>query len=136
MVRVIRKSQHVKADRKYLHELASDALDEQIYLLLRKIEWCGIIGNVAPMVGLFGTVYGMIQAFDILGSAGGQPQSDQLAAKISIALVTTFWGLLIAIPSLLIHGIFRVRIESIAGEATVEIETLLTRLTPARDRGL
>jgi biopolymer transport protein ExbB len=126
--RVIAKSQHLNADNKYMHELAGEALHEQALILLRKVEWCGVIGNVAPMVGLFGTVYGMIQAFDVLGSAGGQPRPDQLAAKISIALVTTFWGLLIAIPSLVIHGIFRSRIESVVGEAGVEIEMLLHKL--------
>lgn len=126
--RVIAKSKHFDADMKYMHELAREALHEQAILLLRKVEWCGIIGNVAPMVGLFGTVYGMIQAFDVLGVAGGQPRPDQLAAKISIALVTTFWGLLIAIPALVIHGVFRSRIESIVGEAAVEVESVVGEL--------
>lgn len=126
--RVIAKSKQLEADKKYIHELAREALHEQALVLLRKVEWCGIIGNVAPMIGLFGTVYGMIQAFDVLGAAGGQPRPDQLAAKISIALVTTFWGLLIAIPSIVIHGVFRSRIESIIGEAGMEVETLVAKL--------
>ena len=128
MVRVLVKSEHFDADKKYTQELAKESLYEQAVVMLRKVEWCGILGNVAPMVGLFGTVYGMIQAFDILGVAEGQPPSDQLAAKISIALVTTFWGLLIAIPSLLIHGIFRSRIEAIVSEAAVEIDMLLMKI--------
>lgn len=126
--RVITKSMHLQADKKYMHEIAREALHEQAVVLLRKVEWCGIIGNVAPMVGLFGTVYGMIQAFDVLGVAAGQPRPDQLAAKISIALVTTFWGLLIAIPALVIHGIFRSRIESVIGEAAVEVESVVGEL--------
>lgn len=128
MADVIRKSLHINSDEKYIQELAKESLNEQAVSILRKVEWCGIIGNVAPMIGLFGTVYGMIQAFDVLGSAGGQPRPDQLAAKISIALVTTFWGLLIAIPSLVIHGIFRSHIEGIAGEASAEIDTLLRKV--------
>ncbi len=128
IARVIVKSRHLDADKKHMHGLASEALHEQALFLLRKVEWCRVIGNVAPMVGLFGTVYGMIQAFDVLGSAGGQPRPDQLAAKISIALVTTFWGLLIAIPSLVIDGIFRSRVEAIVGEAGVEIEALIGKL--------
>jgi biopolymer transport protein ExbB/TolQ len=56
--------------------------------------------------------------------AGGQPQPAQLAGGISVALVTTFWGLLIAIPSLAIHGIFRQRIETIASDAVVELENI------------
>jgi biopolymer transport protein ExbB len=126
--RVIAKSKHLDADKKYMHELSKEALHEQAVILLRKVEWCGIIGNVAPMVGLFGTVYGMIQAFNVLGVAGGQPRPDQLAAKISIALVTTFWGLLIAIPAIVIHGVFRSRIESVVGEAAVEVESVIGEL--------
>ena len=133
--RVITKSKNIGADRKYMHELAKEALHEQALILLRKVEWCGIIGNVAPMVGLFGTVYGMIQAFDVLGAAGGQPRPDQLAAKISIALVTTFWGLLIAIPSLVVHGVFRSRIESVIGEAGVEVETVIGELFRGKTAG-
>jgi biopolymer transport protein ExbB len=132
IARVIVKSRHLDADKKHMHDLASEALHEQALFLLRKVEWCGIIGNVAPMVGLFGTVYGMIQAFDVLGVAGGQPRPDQLAAKISIALVTTFWGLLIAIPSLVIAGVFRSRVESIVAEAGVEIELLIGKLFRGR----
>lgn len=129
LLRVIIKSQHLKPDKKYTQELAKEALHEQGVYLLRKVEWCGIIGNVAPMVGLFGTVYGMIQAFDVLGASGGQPRPDQLAAKISIALVTTFWGLLIAIPALLIQGIFRARVEAVIGEAAVEVDSLLRQVS-------
>ena len=128
ILRVLTKSKHLDADKKYMHELSKEALHEQALVYIRKVEWCGIIGNVAPMVGLFGTVYGMIQAFDVLGVSGGQPRPDQLAAKISIALVTTFWGLLIAIPALVIHGVFRSRIESIIGEAGLEVEAVIGEL--------
>ena len=88
------------------------------------------------MVGLFGTVFGMIKAFNILGIAAGQPRPDQLAAAISIALITTFWGLLVAIPALVMHGIFRARLEEIADEAAVELENLFRQITliPASPR--
>jgi len=128
LLRTLSKSRRLQADIKHLQHIAAESLQEQGLHLLRKVEWCNIIGNVAPMVGLFGTVFGMIQAFNILGIAGGQPPHDQLAAKISIALVTTFWGLLIAIPALAIHGIFRTRVEALISEAAVEIEDLLFQI--------
>lgn len=109
--------------------LLAESLQEQALRLLRKIEWINIIGNVAPMVGLFGTVYGMIKAFNGIVIAGGQPQPAQLAEGISIALVTTFWGLLIAIPALGIHGIFRNRIETLASEAAMQAESVLAEMT-------
>lgn len=109
-------------------EFTSDCLREQGMRLLRRAEGCHLIGTVAPMVGLFGTVFGMIKAFTVLGSAGGQPRPDQLAEAISVALVTTFWGLLVAIPALFMHGFFRTRIESLVSEAALETEALLERL--------
>jgi len=123
------RSDSTFADRKLIKTLAAESIQEQSLRLLRRIEWCSIIANVAPMVGLFGTVFGMIKAFNILGIAAGQPRPDQLAAAISIALITTFWGLLIAIPALVIHGLFRTRLEAIVDEAGLELENLFRQIT-------
>ena len=95
----------------------------------RKIEWMNIIGNVSPMVGLFGTVLGIIQLFNALAASGGQPHPSQLAGGISVALVTTFWGLIIAIPALTLHGFFQNKIETLVSEAAVEGEKLLLQIT-------
>lgn len=119
---------HHGGDVSDMGRFAGESLQEQALGLLHKVEWCNIIGNVAPMVGLFGTVYGMIRAFNLLGVSGGQPRPDQLAAAISVALITTFWGLLVAIPALAIHGIFRTRIEAFVGEAAIEIQAVLGRV--------
>ena len=102
-----------------------ESLQEQAMTLFRRIEWLNIIGNVSPMVGLFGTVLGIIKMFNSLALAGGQPHPSQLAGGISVALVTTFWGLLIAIPALTVHGFFQNRIETLVSEAAVEGETIL-----------
>jgi len=112
----------------HFRTLVAESLQEQTLRLLRKIEWANIIGNVAPMVGLFGTVFGMIKAFNSIVIAGGQPQPAQLAEGISIALVTTFWGLLIAIPALSIYGIFRNRIETLASEAAMQAEMVVSEI--------
>ena len=87
-----------------------------------------IIGNVSPMIGLFGTVFGMIKLFNSIVIAGGQPRPEQMADGISIALVTTFWGLLVAIPALTLHCIFKNKIESIATEAVVEAEMIIVEI--------
>ncbi len=105
-----------------------ESLQEQAMGLLRKIEWANIIGNVSPMVGLFGTVLGIIKMFNAIAMAGGEPQPSQLAGGISLALVTTFWGLMIAIPALTIHGTFQNRIEMLVSEAAVEAEKLLPQM--------
>jgi biopolymer transport protein ExbB len=111
-----------------LREAFFESLQEQALILSRKVEWINLIGNVAPMVGLFGTVVGMIQLFGAIVTAGGQPQPVQLAGGISVALVTTFWGLLIAIPALAVYGIFRNQIEVIVNEAASEGEDALINI--------
>ena len=106
----------------------AESLQEQASQLARKIEWVNLIGNVSPMVGLFGTVFGMIKLFNAIVLAGGQPQPAQLAGGISVALVTTFWGLLIAIPALAMHGIFQNRIETLANDAVVVAENIMPEI--------
>jgi len=106
----------------------AESLQEQAWGLLRRIEWLSLIGNVSPMVGLFGTVFGMIKLFNAIVTAGGQPQPSQLADGISVALVTTFWGLFIAIPALAIHGVFRNRIETLVSDAVVEAENIVPEI--------
>jgi len=116
------------ADWFRMREAFFESLQEQATDLSRRIEWVNLIGNVSPMVGLFGTVVGMIQLFNAIVVAGGQPQPAQLAGGISVALVTTFWGLLIAIPALTVYGIFRNRIETLVNLAVTEGENILPKI--------
>jgi biopolymer transport protein ExbB len=105
-----------------------ESVQEQALRLGRHIEWINLIGSVSPMVGLFGTIVGMIELFNAIVIAGGQPQPAQLAGGISVALVTTFWGLLIAIPALTVYGIFRNRIEVLANLAIEQGENILPKI--------
>ena len=111
-----------------MRSILTDSLQDQAMSLLRRIEWVNLIGNVSPMVGLFGTVFGMIKLFNAIVIAGGQPQPAQLAEGISVALVTTFWGLFIAIPALAIHSVFRNRIETLVNDAVVETENIMPQI--------
>jgi biopolymer transport protein ExbB len=111
-----------------IRQCAVEALQEKGLRLMRKAQWCQIIGSVAPMVGLFGTVYGMIRAFNLLGQGSEGPRYELLADAISIALVTTFWGLLVGIPALFFYGMFQTRIEAFVSEAAMETDALLGRL--------
>lgn len=99
---------------------------------LRRIEPLHVIGSVAPMIGLFGTVYGMILAFREIVAAGGSPDPVGLAAGIGTALTTTFWGLIVAIPALSAHALLRNSIDARTSEASLEIEDILSRFRPRR----
>ena len=94
-----------------------DATAEQSARLFRKIEYLSVIGNIAPMVGLLGTVTGMIFAFQRVASTQGSAGAAELAEGIYQALVTTVGGLLVAIPSLGAFAIFRNRVDQLVAEA-------------------
>jgi len=93
-----------------------DAIAQQSAQLFRKIEYLSVIGNIAPMVGLLGTVIGMIFAFQEVANAEGAARAAQLAEGIYTALITTVGGLLIAIPSLAAFAIFRNRVDQLVAE--------------------
>jgi biopolymer transport protein ExbB len=95
-----------------------EAVEEHAGRLMRRIEYLSVIGNVSPMIGLLGTVVGMIQAFNrIYTAGGGVPDPGKLVGDIAIALVNTFWGLAIAIPALTAYAFFRNRIDALASDS-------------------
>lgn len=94
-----------------------EALAEQSARLFRKIEYLSVIGNIAPMVGLLGTVIGMIFAFQQVAVTQGSAGAAELAEGIYQALVTTVGGLIVAIPSLGAFAIFRNRVDQLCAEA-------------------
>ena len=87
-------------------EAIEEASTEEVTQYMKAIDYLSIIGATAPMLGLLGTVSGMIKAFQTIGSKGmGKPA--ELAGNIGEALVTTATGLIIAIPCMLAYYYFR-----------------------------
>ena len=95
-----------------------DAIAEQAARLMRRIEYLSVIGNIAPMVGLLGTVSGMILAFQRVAVTQGSAGAPELAEGIYQALVTTVGGLIVAIPSLASFAVFRNRLDQFVAEAS------------------
>lgn len=122
----------VEAGRGFLamERALEEALEDRSARLLRKIEYLNIIGSISPMVGLFGTVYGMIRLFASIKAAGAIPEPATIADEISIALVTTFWGLAIAIPALSVFALYRNRIDVLTAECALVCEKLLAVFKP------
>lgn len=90
---------------------------EQEFTSLRQRNgYLGLIAAVAPMLGLLGTVTGMISSFQLLGEAQGAARPDELALGISQALITTCMGLILAVPLTFFYAFFRDRINRIAQE--------------------
>ncbi|HRJ50737.1 MAG TPA: MotA/TolQ/ExbB proton channel family protein, partial [Phycisphaerales bacterium] len=78
-----------------------------------------VIGNLGPLVGLAGTVWGMILAFTSLGDSGGQAGPSDLSLGISKALFHTLLGLCLAIPCLFVFGLYRSIVDRICTRGTV-----------------
>lgn len=99
-----------------------DAADAEASRLLRRIDYLAVIGNLAPMVGLLGTVVGMIFAFREVSATQGAATAAELAGGIYQALVTTVGGLLVAIPALGAFAVLRNRVDAVAAEVTSQAE--------------
>ncbi len=102
--------------------------ENQTGQLYRKTEVLGVIGAIAPMLGLTGTVLGMIIAFNTIATSGGTAKPDQLAGGIGTALITTLLGLVVAMPSMIAYSFFRNKIDSLVAEAGRRIERCLMPL--------
>ncbi len=106
-----------------------EALAEEAARLYRKVEYLSVIGNLAPMLGLLGTVVGMIVAFREVAQTQGAARAADLAEGIYLALVTTVEGLLVAIPALAAFAFFRNKVDALVAEVGLTAERLFM---PAR----
>lgn len=111
-----------------------EAGEDQTARLYRSTDALGLIGSIAPLLGLLGTVLGMVGAFESISRSAGS-NYEELASNISLALVTTLMGLILAIPCVALFTFFRNRIDAFASEAGMEIDRLILYLEstgPAR----
>ena len=110
--------------------LVSEA-EQRFAVLERGLRSIENIAQLAPLLGLFGTVLGMIEAFQSLQGAGSQVDPSILAGGIWVALLTTAAGLAVAMPASLIHAWLEARMDAERGIADHAIQTALRpRVTP------
>ena len=100
--------------------------EREISGLYRKLEYLSFIAATTPMLGLLGTVTGMISAFNQIAQTEGTVKPSMLAGGISEALVTTCLGLVVAIPTMFFVAFFRSRIDSFVAEAETVVERLMS----------
>ncbi len=101
---------------------------QRLLRLYRLADGVGLIGSIAPMLGLLGTVVGMVGAFDTLSVTEGPVRPDTLSGNISVALITTVLGLIVAIPCTAMHSYLRHRIDALGGEVAQILEDLASRV--------
>lgn len=97
-----------------LKSALEEAGQQETARLARGTDTVGLIASVAPMLGLLGTVVGMVGAFDTISLSEGVTRPDQLAGSISVALMTTVMGLIVAIPATAAYTYLRNRIDQCA----------------------
>ena len=99
--------------------------------LYRLTDGIGLIASIAPMLGLLGTVVGMVGAFDAITMADGPARPDELAGSISQALITTVLGLIVAIPCTSAYTYLRNRIDHLTTEIGEVIDELIAPIESA-----
>jgi len=113
---------NVKSPRPVIREVIEEVGRVVTHDLERFLTTLGTIAAMAPLLGLFGTVVGMIEIFGSQTAAGSNP--IQLAHGISVALYNTAFGLIVAIPSMIFYRHFRATVDSLI----VEMEQQAIRL--------
>ncbi len=109
--------------------------EEESMKLEHRLSYMALIGNLSPMIGLFGTVQGMIASFQVIAQGGASPKPAELANGISTALFTTLVGLAVAIPAIAAYNIIRNRVSRLLLEVGVTSENLMSRFEDVQPQG-
>jgi biopolymer transport protein ExbB len=105
--------------------------DDENMALEHRLSYLALISAVAPMLGLMGTVSGMIDSFREIATSPTTPKPSELAAGISTALFTTLEGLTVAIPAMVFYAILKNRIARFVLEVGMVSEGLMSRFSAA-----
>jgi biopolymer transport protein ExbB len=113
------------------YDKAVDAMgtvgEEENLKLEQRLSYISLIGTISPMVGLLGTVHGMVGSFQVIAIAGTTPKASDLAKGISMALVTTLVGLAIAIPAIIAFNLLKNRLTRLTLEVGLQADSLMSR---------
>jgi len=123
---------NLPAGRAEAKEAMETTSSEIVTELEMKISYLATIGTLGPMIGLVGTVWGMIESFrEIATAAGAQPRPDKVAAGISTALFITLEGVSLSVPAIFFFAYFRNKVASMTIEANRVADRTITSLVAA-----
>jgi biopolymer transport protein ExbB len=131
LARILVQAMEVKDQgRETIDTVINHATDEEVRTLSRYLQALATIGNVAPLLGLLGTVVGMIKAFMVIQEMGGKVNAAVLAGGIWEAMLTTALGLAVALPTMVAHSYLASRVEKFEAQlqdGTVSFIKAITR---------
>lgn len=119
----------IAGDEKLRVESAALEASQRIAFLERRLNWLSLIGTLAPMIGLLGTVSGLVDSFQQMESQPGTADPSLLASGIWQALLTTVYGLTIALPAIAVFHYLDSRVNRCA----LQMEWIVTRLHQLRE---
>lgn len=112
-----------------------ETIDIENLRLEHRLSFLALVGSIAPMVGLLGTVDGMVASFALIAKSTSTPKPSELARGIMMALVTTLAGLVLAIPAIISFNLMKNRVQALVLEATIISDQLISKLQSAGKKG-
>lgn len=110
--------------RDKVEDAIADFTNNEVRKGMQWISYISVVGQASPMLGLMGTVMGMVGAFSTLQTAGAADPS-QLAGDISVALLTTLWGIFVAVPCIIFFYVLKNRYNALVSDSVRAAEDLL-----------
>jgi biopolymer transport protein ExbB len=104
------------------------ASDAATITMEKSCSMLAVLGTLGPMIGLLGTLQGMISAFSVIARSDTQVKASAVAGAISQALILTFEGVLLSVPSIYFYALFRNRVATISANTTLLADNLLGRM--------
>jgi biopolymer transport protein ExbB/TolQ len=131
LVKVLKSAlQNVDAGPDRMNSAMDETMLEVLPALQKRTSYLFTLGNIATLLGLLGTISGLIQSFGSLDVSDPSSQSKLLGSGIAIAMLTTAFGLMIAVPAILVHTLVQSRTEHIVEQ----IDHFSTKLVNMIDR--
>ncbi|MBC2717530.1 MAG: MotA/TolQ/ExbB proton channel family protein [Desulfobacteraceae bacterium] len=115
-------------DRETLETVIVHATEEEVRGLSSYLQALATIGNIAPLLGLLGTVLGMIKAFMVIQQMGGKVNAAVLAGGIWEAMLTTALGLAVALPTMVAHSYLFARVDKYEARLNAGAVRFITEL--------
>ena len=127
-------ARHPEATDNQLREIAETEGGREAAVLNQRVAWLADIATIAPMLGLLGTVFGMIRSFSVMANDVAASRPMLLAEGVAQALVATAAGLVIGIPAMAAYAWFRSRVQEMISEMEGTTALLLVKLVIARGK--
>lgn len=122
------------SQREEIETAMEEGLMEVMPGLEKRTHYLAIFANIATLLGLLGTIIGLIQAFTAVATASPAEKADMLSASISVAMNTTAFGLMVAIPLLLIHALLQTKTTELIDNLEMSAVKVLNMISDSQTR--